>query len=504
MTPVMMTRIKNYRMSAVALLALAVVAAATPTYAQTYSVIYTFGNRTGDPMQPAGVIAQERDGLLYATSAFGGSTKGYAEGAVFKIAPTGQLDVLYSFCSQANCADGGQPFSGLTLRPDNHFLGTTKIGPGTSCEFQSGCGTIFDISPTGTLTTLYTFNADGTDGGNPLEPPIVGPDESFYGVASSGGNPTSCGTLYEITPSSVASPPTAVFGLLHRFDDIHACNPNGPLVLGTDGNFYGTTGAPTAGEGGVFFRLSVIPHKAAVFTVLARFDGVSLPDPNGPLIQGSDGNFYGTTWNAHTGGGNGMIFRVTPTGTLTVLHTLNGTTEGFIPLSLLQASDGNFYGVAAGLGTSSGALFQMTPTGSYSVLYNFNFTTGNPFPYGTYLGAAQVQHTNGRLYGDTFFGGSSADGDPSGSGVFYSWDAGLPAFVVTVPFMAKAGSFVEILGQGFDSTTTVSFNGTPAAATVVSGTYLKATVPSGATSGFVTATTSSGTLTSNKQFIVTQ
>jgi hypothetical protein len=70
--------------------------------------------------------------------------------------------------------------------------------------------------------------------------------------------------------------------------------------------------------------------------------------------------------------------------------------------------------------------------------------------------------------------------------------------------MAKVGTFVEILGQGFDSTTTVSFNGTPATATVVSGTYLKATVPPGATSGFVTVTTSNGTLTSNKQFIVTQ
>jgi uncharacterized repeat protein (TIGR03803 family) len=110
MTPVMMTRIKNYRMSAIALLALTVVAAAAPTYAQTYSLIYTFANRIGDPSSPAGVIAQGRDGALYTTSAFGGSTNGEAEGAVFKIAPTGQLEVLYSFCSQANCADGAQPF----------------------------------------------------------------------------------------------------------------------------------------------------------------------------------------------------------------------------------------------------------------------------------------------------------------------------------------------------------------------------------------------------------
>jgi uncharacterized repeat protein (TIGR03803 family) len=208
-----------------------------------------------------------------------------------------------------------------------------------------------------------------------------------------------------------------------------------------------------------------------------------------------------------------MVFKITPTGTLTVLHTLNGTTDGFIPVSLVQATDGNFYGVAADGGTSSnpncanggcGTLFQITPTGSYSVLYNFDFTTGNPSPYGNYPGATQVQHTNGQLYGDILFGGTGAPCVPDGCGVFYSWDAGLPPSVSTVPFMAKPGTSVEILGQGFDSTTTVSFNGTPASATVVSGTYLKATVPSGATSGFVTVTTSSGTLTSNKQFIVTQ
>jgi uncharacterized repeat protein (TIGR03803 family) len=502
MTSVMMTRIKKYRMSAIALLVLTVVAAATPTYAQTYSVLYTFGNRTGDPNYPGGVIAQGRDGALYTTSPFGGN----GEGAAFKIAPTGQLKVLDNFCSQANCADGEQPFSGLTLRPDDHFLGTTYIGAGTSCGEQLGCGTIFDISPTGTLTTLYTFT-DGKAGGNPSGPPILGPDGSFYGVASNGVPPSSCGTLYKITPGSV-------FSILHTFYGINGCNPNGPLVLGTDGNFYGTTHyGGTAGQG-VVFRLSMIPHKAAVLTVLANFDGASLPNPNGPLIQASDGNFYGTTWYPRSGEGGGMIFRITPTGTLTVLHTLNGTTEGLLPLSLMQATDGNFYGVAADGGTSSnsncanggcGTLFQITPTGSYSVLYNFDFTTGNPTSVGTNPGAAQVQHTNGQLYGDILFGGANkpAACNPNGCGVFYSWDAGLPAFVSTVPFMAKVGTFVEILGQGFDSTTTVSFNGTPATATVVSGTYLKATVPSGATSGFVTVTTSSGTLTSNKKFIVT-
>ena len=90
-----------------------------------------------------------------------------------------------------------------------------------------------------------------------------------------------------------------------------------------------------------------------------------------------------------------------------------------------------------------------------------------------------------------------------GCGVFYSWDTGLPAFVSLVPYRAKVGSTIEILGQGFTSSSTVRFNGTPAVAVVVAGNFLRAVVPSGATTGYVRVTTSSGTLTSNKKFLAT-
>ena len=428
-----MTRIKTYRTFAVALLALIAAAATTPAYAQTFSVLYNFATRSGDANMVGGAfVAQGRDGSLYSTSYAGGAGD---SGSVFKITPAGKEMVLYSFCSQTNCSDGNSPLGGLTLRPDGHFVGTTVYN---GVGFANGAGTIFDITQTGSLTTLYTF-AGGSDGAFPMAAPIVGPDGSFYGTAQNGGNKSNCGTIYKLTGST--------FAVVHNFDKLHGCNPLAALVLGADGNLYGTTPQGGTANAGVAFQLQVPTGKAPVFTVLANFEA-SNPVPFDALVEGNDGNFYGVALSAG------------------VSH--------------------------------EGTLFQVTPAGSFSVVYDFDGTTGtSPF-------ATPVQHTNGPLYGDTLYGGtgSACSGD-SGCGVFYSWDAGLPAFVRTVPFLAPVGTFVEILGQGFDSSTTVSFNGTPATATVVSGTYLNATVPAGATTGFVTVTTSSGTLTSNKQFVVT-
>jgi uncharacterized repeat protein (TIGR03803 family) len=481
-----MTRIRVFRMFAIALLTITVVCSAKFAHAQ-YSVLYYFGTGGSEnpPENPVGAIAQGRDGSLYGTTNSGGANNA---GTVFKITPAGKLLVLYSFCSQASCADGSSPIGGLTLRPDGHFIGTTSAGA------SHNAGTIFDITQTGSLITLYTFTGL-TDGGAPQAAPILGPDGAFYGTTRAGGAPSGCGTIYRLS---------ATFSVLHDFNRVLGCEPLEPLVLGTDGNFYGTTiGGGKAGSG-VIFQATYRPGKAPLFTVLAdlsnEFDGDFLLSPQSSLIQGSDGNFYGTSGGGADNENNGVVFKMTPGGDITVLHNLNGTTDGGSPAAgLVQASDGNFYGSASTGGSTSGdcigegcgTLFQLTPSGAFSVFYTFDFFTGNQ-PSTTPM----FQHTDGLLYGE-------AGGGVGLSGVFFSWNGSLPPFVSTVQSMGAVGSPVEILGQGFTSTTTVSFNGVAASATVQSGTSLTATVPAGAATGFITVTTSSGTLTSNKQFVVT-
>jgi uncharacterized repeat protein (TIGR03803 family) len=158
----------------------------------------------------------------------------------------------------------------------------------------------------------------------------------------------------------------------------------------------------------------------------------------------------------------------------------------------VQASDGNLYGTTAFGGKyGGGVLFRATLTGAVTALHDFASATG----VRTY--SALLQHTNGRLCGATFQGGKF------GGGVFYCLDAGLPPFVTYLPTYGRAGALVQILGQGFTSGSRVLFNGKQAASpVVVYPTYLRVIVPSGATTGPITVTTSTGALTSNKVFII--
>jgi uncharacterized repeat protein (TIGR03803 family) len=268
------------------------------------------------------------------------------------------------------------------------------------------------------------------------------------------------------------------------------------LIQGTDGDFYGTTtnGGSGSSDGEVFKITS-----KGVLTVLFPFDGVHGVSPFGPLIQASDGNFYGTTFG---GGANnfGTVFKMAPDGTTTVLHSFNFNPDGARPnAGLVQGTDGNLYGAVGFGGTKGfGTIFRLTLGGTYKVLYTFDQTTG-AYPLVTLM-----QHTGGLMYSDTQRGGTGANSCSGGncSGVFYSLSEGLSPFVSLVTPAAKAGKTIGILGQGLKGTTAVSFNGTPATFKVVSATYVTATVPVGANNGPVMVTTPGGTLTSNKKFLL--
>jgi uncharacterized repeat protein (TIGR03803 family) len=435
--------------------------------AQTSTDLYNFGDATGDPLNPqySGIVAQGRDGNLYSTSPAGGTA---ALGTVFKVTPQGTLSVLYSL----NGTFGKFPYGGLTLGTDGNFYGTTSAG-GTS-----NLGTVFKITPAGVLTVLHNFISG--DGYSPYAPPIQGLDGNFYGTTIFGGA-SAYGTVYKMTPAGAVT-------VLHSFDLSNGATPYGPLVQGNDGNFYGTAfGGVGATRYGVVFKVTA----SGTYTQLHAFTLTDGGNPHSGLVLGKDGNFYGTTFNGGTAG-YGVVFKITPAGVLTVLRSFTPASDGGNPHgALVQGSDGNFYGTAYLGGTKNhGTIFRITPAGVFSTRYNFDGTSGGS-PMITLL-----QHTNGTLYGDTYSGGTH------NTGTVYSLNATLAPYAAPLPASGKVGKSIGILGQGFNTATAVSFNGKAATFKIVSDTFLTSTVPAGATTGLVTVTMPGGNLKSKRNFRV--
>jgi uncharacterized repeat protein (TIGR03803 family) len=453
----------------------------TATFAPpVFSVLDNLGVNSGDPTHPTwpGIIAQGRDGNLYSTTptALGGSN-----GAVFNVTPSGSVTVLTTFGS------GGAPQSGLTLGIDGNFYGTTF-----GCSVGSD-GSIFKVTAGGNLSTLYNFTG-GSDGSCSTAPPIQGIDGNFYGTATSSNTNGVFGSVYKITG-------TGKFTTLHDFANTDGAVPDAPLMQANTGILYGVThsGGSNGTNAGEVFKTTT----SGAFSVLATFNGNNASHSVAPLIQGSDGNFYGTAVNGGLGPtNNGTVFKITLTGTLTVLHSFAGSGDGAFPFGgLVQASDGNLYGTTSQATASAGC-------GTIFRISNGNFQTIFTFPSDGSLGcnpqATLVQHTNGTLYGDTNGGGSTIGGVcSSGCGTFFNLDASLPPFVSLRPSSGRVGSTVGILGQGFSNSSVVAFNGVPATTVTLTGTtFLTATVPAGASTGFVTVTTGPTVLTSTVKYVV--
>jgi uncharacterized repeat protein (TIGR03803 family) len=424
------------------------------------------------------------------------SIKKESYGTIFKITSAGVL-TAHSMCNQAVCTQGLYPLGGLVLAADENFYGTTANGGGNGGG--DGDGTIFKITPGGTLTTLHSFA--NSDGMIPLDALVQGSDGNFYGTTSEGGIQGN-GTVFKITP-------TGVLTTLHNFCSRTNCadgyNPTAALVEGNDGNFYGTTFYGGAFEPkGTVFRISPRGILTTLYSFCAQQS--TCPDGSNPgagLALATDGNFYGTTGSGGANGA-GTIFKITPSGTLTTLYTFCSQTDcsdGSYPSAgLVQGSDGNFYGVTQVGGSfcqsigGCGTIFQITPAGALTTLYSFSGTDGY-IPYGGLL-----QATDGTFYGTTQLGGIG--GLNNLNGTVFSLSMGLGPFVKLVQNSGKVGQTGGILGQGLTGTTEVAINGTPASFTVVSDTYLRVTIPAGATTGFVTVTTPAGVFTSNVVFQV--
>ena len=446
--------------------------------AQTFTTLTSFNFTDGD--YPVEVPVQATNGKLYGTTMEGGVNvcigdvthssphgKDIGCGTVFEITPSGTLTTLYNFCSQSGCADGSGPSAGLVQGSDGNLYGTTRGGG------ANGYGTVFKITPSGTLTTLHSFN--GTDGsGNSAAALVQGADGNFYGTTESGGA-NGPGTVFKITPSGTLT-------TLHSFDGTDGAEPNG-LAQGSDGNFYGTTytGGDIANQPlGTVFKIT----PSGTLTTLHDFNGADGASPAAGLVQGTNGNFYGTT--------SVTFFEITPSGTLTTLHSFNGTdSSGESAAGLVQGADGNFYGITKTGGANGyGTVFKITPTGALTMLHSFDETDGQD------AGPGLVQDTNGNFYGTTALGGASD------YGTVFSLAVGLGPFVETEPASGEVGSAINILGTNLTGATSVTFNGTAAKFTVVSSSEITTTVPAGATTGEVKVVTPSGTLSSNVSFQV--
>lgn len=352
--------------------------------AQDFHMLLSFDGTNGDG--PYAALIQATDGNFYGTTSEGGT--GYIAGTIFKITPSGTLTSLYSFQGP----DGFNPTSALVQATNGNFYGTTE-GGGSSTACQYGCGTVFKITPGGVLTTLHSF--DLTDGAYPYAGLIQARDGDLYGTTSYGGANNIHGTVFKITPKGKLT-------TLHSFNGSDGSQSMAGLVQATDGNFYGTTEARGRGFGTVFKITS-----SGTLTTLHFFEGSDGGYPTAGLVQATNGRLYGTTEygkyrnDAHViGNQDGTVFKITLSGRLTKMYKFQGT-DGRNPYAgLIQATDGNFYGTTLNGGANNdGAVFEMTPDGTLTTIYSFQNSQAYPF-------AGLVQGTNGKLYGTTYEGGT--------------------------------------------------------------------------------------------------
>ena len=466
----------DWRSAGAVLLLAAATAIGAP--AQTYSALVNFAFANGG--NPSAALVQGADGNFYGTTVYGGACPLYEDGcgSVFKVTPSGTLTTLHFFTGP----DGAAPYATLFLGADGNFYGTTAIG-GADCT--ATCGTIFMITPAGDLTTLYTFCslAGCADGSVPYGGLIQTADGSLYGTTHYGGA-SDLGTIFRFVPGGALITVYSFPGAPGPF------SPYSGLARGADGNLYGTTESGGSADSGTVF--SLIPGNNKVEIVYSFCSQPACADgeyPQAGLIQATDGNLYGTATEGGSDActfGCGTIFKITPGGAFTTLHSFTGN-DGFYPLGgLLEGADGNLYGTTYSGGSGScptGTIFEITLAGTLTTLDNLTCPWD---PSG--IQAPLIQHTNGTFYGTSYGGGHDL------GGTVFSLSNGLGPFVKAVPHGGAPGTAVTILGTALAGATGVSFNGTAAEFTVVSDTEISTTVPAGATTGSIRVAVPGATL----------
>ena len=390
--------------------------------APVLTTVYSFSGMNGSSAPGPSALTQGRDAKLSGTTT-GSPSVG---GAAFTVTTSGRYVQSYTFET-----DGNTPWAGLTLGSDGNYYGAASAG-GTT-----GNGVLFMLSPTGNYTALHEF-AGGSDGAAPFSPPIQASDLNFYGTTT-GTNGTS--TIYRYQPNGA-------YSTIYSFGSAQGQRVIAPLIQGSDGNLYGTASAGGNGGCGALFKISTGGQ------LLWSYDFPCGPGGEGsvaPLLQATDGNFYGVSFAGGLGVGCGTVFKLDQNGDVSLLYAFKNAPDGCEPEGgLTQGTDGNLYGTTASGGKGpeggGGTLFQLTLQGVHSIVEYFGIKGSEPL--GTLM-----QHTNGKFYGTTLQGGRSS------TAPIYSLDMGLGPFVTFVRPTGRAGQTAQILGQDLTGATSVTFNG---------------------------------------------
>jgi len=383
-------------------------AQATKPAASTYTVLYSFTGSPTDGANPEAGVIRDTAGNLYGTTYYGGASSNCKQGCgtVFKVTASGTETVLHNFTGYQT-GDGALPYGGLILDTAGNLYGTTRAGGAYSnC---TNCGTVFKVTPSGTETVLYSFAGPPGDGANPYAGLILDKASNLYGTTAYGGSSSNtecgfgCGTVFKLTPSGTE---TVLYSFAGPPGD--GANPYAGVVRDKAGNLYGTTyagGACGSIGCGVVFKLT--PGRTE--TLLEDFGVTSTAiKPFASLIRDSAGDLYGTT----SGGGasfSGTVFKLPGGGGITeVLYSLAGGSFGFTPVApLLRDAIGNVYGTLGRGGASDyGTVFKLTPGGAGTVLHSF---AGAPTD-GTNPLSGLIEDSAGNFYGTTYSGGASGFG----------------------------------------------------------------------------------------------
>jgi len=355
-------------------------------------------------------LVRDSAGNFYGTTYIGGAAN---QGVVFKVDTAGHETVLHSFTGGA---DGGAPYAGVILDSAGNLYGATASGGSTAgaCGslFPGGCGVVFKLDPGGNETVLHSFT--GTDGNVP-DSVLLDLAGNIYGTANQGGT-TNLGTIYKLDAAGQ-------FTVLYNFPGSASGNlPFAPVIRDEAGSLYGTTYDGGPANAGVVYRLDPAGRETVLYSFTGGADG---GHPEAGVVRDAHGTFYGTTYYGgisagacgdHFPAGCGVVFKLDSGGRETVLYSFTGGADGRFPIAgVVRDSAGNLYGTTEFGGASdAGVVYKVDPAGTQTVLHTFTGGADGGTPF-----AGVILDSAGNLYGTTVGGGTAGDGvvyklDPAG------------------------------------------------------------------------------------------